>query len=123
MSKEEAMEILEFHGDFSRKNSFLYYVKEESLVNENIFHEIMKCVITLAKSGINIQEVACIYSIIFWCRSWLDSGVMEKRMELRSRDLLRIYIEIIENALYYLLHGNEDEAFWVYSEFLDGRYE
>ncbi len=123
MSKEEALELLEFHGDFSRENSFLYYVKEVSLVNENVFHEIMNCVITLSNSSINIQEVAYIYNIIFWCRSWLDSGVLEKRMELLSRNILRTYIEIIENALYYLLHDNVEEAFWAYSEFLDGRYD
>ena len=78
--------------------------------------------IVLSKELIEKEQIKDIYSIVFWCRSWLDAGWIEKQLGSDTKERLRIYTGIIENALYYLLENNVEEAFWAYNEFLDGRY-
>lgn len=122
MSKQEAIRLLCFHGDFNEENSFMYCIREKGRVEDKLFHEIMNCIITISDDMLNNEEIKSIYSIIFWCRSWLNTGILEKKLDIMSKERLLIYLDIIENSLYYLLDGDVEEAFWAYNEFLDGRY-
>ena len=83
-----------------------YIIKNSNLDNEKGFLYLLKC----------------IYTIIFWCRSWLSKdGMLDKRLTCSQKEKLINYTEILEETLYYLLLGNKEEAFWRYNEYLDGR--
>ena len=123
MKKDEAVILLKNHSDFSTRNenSFLYLLKEKEIVNKNLFFEIMDCILVVSDS-IDILEIKYIYSIVFWSRSWLDTGYFQDKLSIDSIKKLKVYIQIIEETLYYLLHEKKEEAFWAYNEYLDGRY-
>lgn len=122
MNRVNAIDVLKLHSDFNEENSFLYAIKESNTVDYNLFQEIMDSLIVLSKDTIEKEQIKNVYSIVFWCRSWLDAGWIEKQLGSAAKETLRVYTEIIENALYYLLENNAEEAFWAYNEFLDGRY-
>lgn len=122
MNRVNAIDVLKLHSDFNKENSFLYAIKESNIVDYNLFQEIMDSLIVLSKDTIEKEQIKNVYSIVFWCRSWLDAGWIEKQLGSATKETLRVYTEIIENALYYLLENNAEEAFWAYNEFLDGRY-
>ncbi|MBQ9983119.1 MAG: hypothetical protein IJP29_00870 [Lachnospiraceae bacterium] len=122
MNRVNAIDVLKLHSDFNKENSFLYAIKESNIVDYNLFQEIMDSLIVLSKDTIEKEQIKNVYSIVFWCRSWLDAGWIEKQLGSAAKETLRVYTEIIENALYYLLENNAEEAFWAYNEFLDGRY-
>lgn len=122
MDRENAIKLLKLHSDLNKENGYLYTIKEKNIVNPDLFREIMDCLIVLSKELIEKEQIKDIYSIVFWCRSWLDAGWIEKQLGSDTKERLRIYTGIIENALYYLLENNVEEAFWTYNEFLDGRY-
>ena len=122
MNRVNAIDVLKLHSDFNKENSFLYAIKESNIVDYNLFQEIMDSLIVLSKDTIEKEQIKNVYSIVFWCRSWLDAGWIEKQLGSAAKETLRVYTEIIENALYYLLENDAEEAFWAYNEFLDGRY-
>lgn len=123
MNKQKAMILLQMHSDFNDNNSFLHQIKEYCEIDQKKFHEIMECIIAISEDKIDIERFKSVYGIVFWCRAWLDSGILDKKMNLTTQKQLTIYTEIIESALFYLLQENVEEAFWSYNEFLDGRYE
>lgn len=122
MNRENAINLLKLHSDLNKENGYLYTIKEKNIVNSDLFREIMDSLIVLSKELIEKEQIKDIYSIVFWCRSWLDAGWIEKQLGSTTKEILIVYTEIIENALYYLLENNVEEAFWAYNEFLDGRY-
>lgn len=122
MNRENAINLLKLHSDLNKENGYLYTIKEKNIVNADLFREIMDSLIVLSKELIEKEQIKDIYSIVFWCRSWLDAGWIEKQLGSTTKETLIVYTEIIENALYYLLENNVEEAFWAYNEFLDGRY-
>lgn len=122
MNRECAIKILKLHSDFNKENSFLYDIKENNIVDSKSFQNIMESLIVLSKDPIEKEQIKDVYSIVFWCRSWMDAGWIEKQLGIANKETLRIYTEVIENALYYLLENDAEEAFWAYNEFLDGRY-
>lgn len=122
MNRENAINLLKIHSDLNKENGYLYTIKEKKFVNSDFFREIMDSIIILSKELIEKEQIKDIYSIVFWCRSWLDAGWIGKQLGSTTKETLRVYTEIIENALYYLLENNAEEAFWAYNEFLDGRY-
>lgn len=122
MNREKAINLLKIHSDLNKENGYLYTIKEKNIVNSDLFREIMDSLIVLSKEFIQKEQIKDIYSIVFWCRSWLDAGWIEKQLGSATKERLRIYTGIIENTLYYLLENNVEEAFWAYNEFLDGRY-
>ncbi|MBR4085510.1 MAG: hypothetical protein IKK33_14640 [Lachnospiraceae bacterium] len=123
MNKIEAVNLLSFHGNFNQENSFLYNIRVKCKVEEKLFYEIMDCIIKISDNALNNEQIKSIYSIVFWCRSWINTGVLQQKLDILSTKKLMIYIDIIENSLYYLLEGDVEEAFWAYNEFLDGRYQ
>lgn len=129
MNKKEAKEKLQLHSDFITENedSFLYSLKQKFKINKNNFFEIMEIIKCLAEDcfykKIDGEVIKNIYTIIFWCRSWLGEGaLLDINLNLDEKKLLLKYTEIIEETLYYLLNGEIEEAFWIYNEYLDGRY-
>lgn len=122
MNRERAIDVLKVHSDFNKESGYLYAIKEDNIVNSNLFHEIMESLIVLGKESIEKAQIKDIYSITFWCRSWIDSGWIEKKIGADEKEKLKMHVGIIENALYYLLEDDVEEAFWAYNEFLDGRY-
>lgn len=123
MNKIEALNLLNYHSDYNQENSFLYCIREKSKLEEKSFYEIMDCIIAISEDDLSIEQIKSIYGIIFWCRGWMNTGVIQQKLDVLSTKNLMIYIDIIENALYYLLEGDVEEAFWAYNEFLDGRYQ
>lgn len=122
MNMENAKNKLKFHGDMNQKNSFLYLVKEEGKCDEKLFTEIMDSIQVLSNQSIDIQQIQLIYPLIFWCRSWMNAGMLNKNVrKMQTNSNLEIYIAILEETLFYLLNGDSEEAFWAYNEFLDGR--
>lgn len=85
MKKDEAVILLKNHSDFSTRNenSFLYLLKEKENVNKNLFFEIMDCILVVSDS-IDILEIKYIYSIVFWSRSWLDTGYFQDKLSIDS---------------------------------------
>lgn len=118
MNREEAINLLNVHSDFNKENGYLYLIKECNIVDYTLFNEIMESLKVISGANIEQEQIKNVYSIVFWCRSWLDAGWLGSAAE----EKLIIYTEIIESALYYLLEKNNEEAFWAYEEFLNGRY-
>lgn len=123
MNREKAINLLKIHSDLNEENGYLYFIKECNIVDYNLFEEIMESLKVLSKDNIEQEQIKNIYSIVFWCRSWLDAGLIQKQLGMVAQDTLKVYTEIIECALYYLLEKNIEDAFWAYEEFLDGRYQ
>ena len=129
MDKKKAKEILIVHSDFisGNQNGYLNVLKQKNIVNDAMFTDIMDAIQTLSDECyykmVDGEIVKSIYAIIFWCRSWLSDGAMlDKKMTLEDKVKLLKYTQIIEEAFYYLLNGEKEEAFWIYNEYLDGRY-
>lgn len=128
MNTKQAKEILLIHSDFYTKNekSFLYLIKSGKCCSQKLFFEIMEIMEILSDEYYFAENdgeiIKATYSIIFWCRSWLSSGMIEKNMGKKIQKELLCYVQIIEETFYYLVIGDKEEAFWSYKEYLDGRY-
>jgi len=117
IDKFKSIEILKKHSNYENENGYIYHLKKDKGFNFDYFCDIMDSVIELSKDKTILNYYKDIYAIIFWSRTWLDSGLIKD-----DREKITIQTGIIENALYYLLNDNAEEAFFAYYEFLDGRY-
>lgn len=128
MNAKKAKETLLIHSDFYTENekSFLYLIKDKNCCSQKLFIEIMEIMEILSDKYYFAENdgeiIKATYSIIFWCRSWLGSGMIEKNMGKKIQEELLCYVQIIEETFYYLVAGDKEEAFWSYNEYLDGRY-
>lgn len=124
MDRETAKELLKIHADFRNpeKPGFLYVLKEEQQADFKMFCEIMEQLVILSRDDLEPETIRYMYSIIFWCRSWLDAGLLKEGQKDSFKPQILKYVQIMEEALYYLMVGQVEEAFWSYNEFLDGRF-
>ena len=90
MDRENAIKLLKLHSDLNKENGYLYTIKEKNIVNPDLFREIMDCLIVLSKELIEKEQIKDIYSIVFWCRSWLDAGWIEKQLGSDTKERLRM---------------------------------
>lgn len=126
MNDELAKRNIIKNSNLDNEIGFLYLLKNNYVINTEYFFEIMESLENVANhlhyKELNGEILKCIYTIIFWCRSWLSKdGLLDKRLMCSQKEILISYIEILEETLYYLLLGNKEEAFWRYNEYLDGR--
>lgn len=125
MTKQKVIEALKLHTDFRspNDNSFLYKIRSNKAVSKNLFEEIMDLIVGIKDefSQENDYElIKYIYSLTFWCRSWSSDGGFLSGTEDGNR--LYRYAQILEETLYYLLQDDKEEAFFLYNEYLDGRF-
>ncbi len=126
LNYEQAKRYIIKNSNLDNEKGFLYLLKNNYVINTEYFIEIMESlenvVNDLYYKELNGEILKCIYTIIFWCRSWLSKdGMLDKRLTCSQKEKLINYTEILEETLYYLLLGNKEEAFWRYNEYLDGR--
>ena len=124
MNKQKVIEALKLHTDFCspNDNSFLYKIMSDKTVSKDLFEEIMDLIVGIKDEFSQENEhelIKYIYSLIFWCRSWSDGGFLSGTEEGKR---LRRYAQILEETLYYLLQNDKENAFFLYNEYLDGRF-
>ena len=124
MNKQKVIEALKLHTDFRspNDNSFLYKIMSDKTVSKDLFEEIMDLIVGIKDEFSQENEhelIKYIYSLIFWCRSWSDGEFLSGTEEGKR---LRRYAQILEDTLYYLLHDDKEDAFFLYNEYLDGRF-
>lgn len=138
MNKEEAKKLLSYH---SGTNDDIHNPKWEygflgslrpfrgKLYEEN-FIEVMECMKVLKEEFsapmIDRKMVSDIVGITFFARVWAaPEGMLGRNHLLTSEQTgkLLLWIDIIEECLTYLLDDCEEEAFWAYNEYLDGRIQ
>ena len=76
------------------------------------------------KPAIDKEIVNDIVGIIHLTRAWASPDGMLGRNKLLTANQtqqLLLWVDIIEECLMYLLDDDEEDAFWVYNEYLDGR--
>lgn len=136
MNVEEAKELLSYH---SGTNDDIHNPKWEfgflgslrpfrgELQEEN-FIEVMECIKVLkdefSAPMIDKRMVSDIVGMAYFARSWVSpEGVLGSNHLLTGEQTgkLLLWVDIIEECLTYLLDDAEEEAFFLYNEYLDGR--
>ena len=136
MTIKEAKELLSFH---SGRNSDVNNIKWQKgflgclrpfdgTIRKENFIEVMECLKVLkeefCKPAIDKEIVNDIVGIIHLTRAWASPDGMLGRNKLLTANQtqqLLLWVDIIEECLMYLLDDDEEDAFWVYNEYLDGR--
>ncbi len=137
MNIEEAKELLSYHSgrnpnvnNHKWENGFLGNLRPfcGELRLEN-FIEVMECLKVLkgefAEQKIDKGILSDIVGMTFFARVWASPDGMLGRNNLLTEEqieTLTIWVDIIEECLMYLLDDAEEEAFFSYEEYLDGRY-
>ena len=137
MDIEKAKELLSLH---SGRNSDIHNPKWENgflgslrpfrgELHEENFIEIMECLKTLkdeiSAPAIEQGIVSDIVGIIHLTRAWASPDGMLGSNHLLTEaqtKCLFTWVDIIENCFMYLLEDDEEDAFFDYEEYLDGRY-
>jgi len=129
MDEISAKKLLKMHSDIDCRceSSFLYRLGHDNILIPELFSEVMECIRCLSDrfyyERMNGEVIKYTYSILFWCRGWLSKdALLDKKLDCLSKKKLTDWIEIIEEALYYLMEGSQESAFFSYEEYLDGRY-
>lgn len=135
MNVTEAKERLSFH---SARNDDIYNIKWKNgflgslrpfggeLLEKNFF-DVMECLKVLKNEisapTIDKKIVADVVGIIHLTRAWASPyGMLESNHLLTEKQtkLLLTWVDIIEECFFYLLDGEEEEAFLGYEDYMNG---
>lgn len=134
MNIQDAKELLSFHSERNKdvdnskwKNGFLGSLQNfKGTLSEENFIEVMECLKVLKDKFyaeiIDREVVLDVVTIIHYSRGWATSGMLVTVLSQAQTKQLLLWCDIIEECLMYLLDRNEDAAFFVYNEYLDGRW-
>lgn len=135
MNIQEAKELLSFHSGRNKdvdnskwKNGFLGSLQYfQGTLSEENFMEVMECLKVLKDdffAEMIDREVALnIMTIICCSRGWATSGGMLVTVLSQAQtEKLLLWCDIMEECLMYLLDRKDEDAFFVYNEYLDGRW-
>lgn len=135
MNVEEAKRLLSLHSgryedihDPKWQNGFLGSLRPFSGLNESNLTEVMECLEVLkeelAAPSVDRNIISDIIGMTYLARVWASPDGMLGRNNIltaaQTKKLL-LWVDIIEECLMYLLDGDEEEAFFWYNEYLDGR--
>ncbi len=137
MDIEEAKKLLSFHAgraDMEHRewrNGFLMSLRPfQGALVEEYFIEVMECLEVLkgefSAPLIDKEIIASVVGITCLTRMWSSPEGMLGRNGLLTEEqnrLLLAWIDIMEECLFFLLDGVEDEAFFSYHEYLEDGYE
>lgn len=133
MNKTDAANLLSYHSCRSDDvkntkwtNGFLGSLLQfEGILHDDNFIEIMKCLEVLfdefSKEKIDYKLMGDLVAIIHLGRRWTEKSENLEPNGLFSNEQkkqIRVWISIIENTVFNLLHGNIDEAFREYNEYI-----
>lgn len=137
MNIQEAKELLSFHSKRNKdvdnskwKNGFLgslWNFKELRTLSEENFIEVMECLKVLKDECfaeiIDREVILDVVTIMCYSRGWATSGGMLVTVLSQAQtEKLLLWCDIMEECLMYLLDRKGDDAFFVYNEYLDGRW-
>lgn len=137
MDVKEAKKQLSYHSGRNSdihnpkwKNGFLGSLRPfRGELREENFHEIMECLKALkdelSAPTIDREVVSDIVGIVHLAQVWASPDGMLGYNHLLSEEQtkqLLAWCDIIETCFMYLLDDAEEEAFFDYEEYLDGRY-
>lgn len=134
MNIQDAKELLSLHSGRNKdvdngkwKNGFLGSLQNfKGILSEENFIEVMECLKVLKDKFyaeiIDREVVLDVVTIIHYSRGWATSGMLVTVLSQAQTKQLFLWCDIIEECPMYLLDGNEDNAFFVYNEYLDGRW-